>query len=77
MDAVAVVVDKEEAQVAQVPNQLFGEGECFADKAAHALAQGQVEALDMVCFSFFFAARSVLLAGDDLLVRVPEVAVTG
>ena len=76
MDAVAVVVDKEEAQVAQVPNQLFGEGECFADKAAHALAQGQVEALDMVCFSFF-AARSVLLAGDDLLVRVPEVAVTG
>ena len=59
-----------------MPDQGFGERKCFAHKASHALAECEIEAFDVIGFSFFFATGVMLLAGNDLLVSAPEVAVT-
>ena len=58
-----------------MPDQGFGERECFANKASHALAQREIEAFDVIGFSFLFAARLMLIVRNDLLVSVPKVAV--
>ncbi len=74
-DAVDVVINEKEAQMPQMPDELFRKGERLSHQTAHTISQGQVEAFDMVCLSLFFAAGLVLRGGNDLLLRIPEVAV--
>ena len=45
----------------------FGKGQCFTNKAPEALAQGVVEALDVICRAPFRVA-SLMLAGRQNIV---------
>lgn len=70
----AVVLNEEESEDDKVHEDGFGEGEALASEASDALAQCEVESLDVVCLSFFFAARLMLAFGQHLLIRLPQVA---
>ena len=71
-----VVVDEEEAQGLNVGKKLFGEGEGFTNETRHTLAQGEIEAFDVVGFSLPFGARAMLLLGHNTLVTGIKVGVT-
>lgn len=73
MDAVSVVVKEEEPDVNEVHDVALGEGERLAGEPGDALPEREIEALDMVCFSFLFGTGAVLLVGHDVLIRSPEV----
>ena len=51
----------------------LGEGERLAGQSGDALSQREVEAFDMICFSFLLGTGSVLLVGHHLLIRLPQV----
>ena len=53
------------------------ERQCLTDEAGQTLAEGVVEALDMVGETGVFADRLMLFVGDDVLVGPPEVGVDG
>ena len=71
---VCVVLNEKEAKDDEVHEEGFGEGEGFAGEAPDALAQGEIEPLDVVCLSFFFAAPLMLVGRQHLLVSLPPVA---
>lgn len=73
VDAVTVVFEEESSDVDEVDDVAFGEGERFSSEAPDALAEREVESLDMVCLPFLFGTRAVLLVGHHLLIGVPEV----
>ncbi len=57
----------------EVHGVAFGKGERLASESADALAQREVETLDVVCLSFLLTTRPVLLVGHNALIRRPEV----
>lgn len=61
--------------MADVPEQVLGEGEGLANESTDSLAQCEVEALDMIGLSLGFAARLVLVFWENLPIRAVEVAV--
>jgi len=73
VDAVSVVFKEESSDVDEVHEVAFGEGEGLAGEPADALAQREVESLDMICFSVLLGTRAVLLARHHVLVGAPEV----
>ena len=52
-----VVLDEEVAEMDEMHEEAFGEGEGFPDDAGHALAGGEVESFDMVGLSLFICGR--------------------
>ena len=47
-----IVLEEEEAQGDDVPEQALGEGECFAGEAGQELAQGEVDTFEMIGGTF-------------------------
>ena len=56
-----VVSNQKEAKDGEVHEDRLGKGKTFTGEAPNALAQCEIESLDMVCFSFCFAARLMLV----------------
>lgn len=69
-----VVLHEKKAKDDEVHEDGFGEGESFTGESSQALAQREVEPLDVVGLSFFFAARLMLLLRQHFLIRFPQVA---
>lgn len=67
-------MDEEETQMADVPEQVLGEREGLTNESTTSLAQGQVEAFDMIRLPLSFAARMVLLFRENLPISAVEVA---
>ena len=66
-----VVANEEEAKNDEVHEDGFRKGKALASEAPDALAQREIEALDMVCLSFLFGAGLMLVGRHHLLIRLP------
>ena len=66
-------MDEEEPEGVAVGAQFLGEGEGLSHEARHALAQGEVEAFDVVGLALLLGTRLMLLGGHDTVVGVIEV----
>ena len=75
MNAVAVVLDKEEPQVDEMHEVGLGERERLAHETRHPLAQCQVEPFDVIGLSFVFTTSPMLFSRQNGLISLPEVAV--
>ncbi len=66
-----VVADKEEAKDDEVHEDGLGEREALAGETPDALAQREVETLDVVCLSFLLGARLMLVGWHHIAPRPP------
>lgn len=60
---------------ANVIGQLFRKRECLSDEATAALAQGIVEALDVIGLATLFANCSMAFRGENRRVGLPKIGI--
>ena len=53
----------------------FGEGQCFTHQTPEALAQGVVEALDVICRTSFGVAGLMLAARQDSVIALQMICI--
>ena len=73
VDAILVVLQKENSDVDEVHDMAFGKGERFSSETPDALPEREVEALDVVGLPFLLGASSVLVVRHNLLISLPEI----
>lgn len=66
---------QEELQAGVMHGVVLGERQGFAHETAQSLAQGIVPTLDMIGLSTVFSHGSMLLFGDHVGVRLPEIGI--
>ena len=58
-----------------VHSRAFGEGQCFTNKAPEALAQGVVEALDVICRASFGVAGLMLAGRQNIVIALQMIRI--